>query len=206
VRLSRPAHHHLCVTRSDSPSGQQGRRQTDTLPADSARPIVASVKRVAARRPSVSGFVDGAARAPAPAPPHPGRVKVPVPDEVQHVPLAIQQQVLQVWEPRSRPEPSAPRPGPCGWAGPARGPAGPAPSPLQRGQPPRGRDDAQDPRRRPDPQRHRHRGDRVRRRASSQSSRAAAARTCCCTTFCCSRVTGRPLFRLRSRRSRCQVA
>ena len=96
MRLSRPAHHHLCVTRSDSPSGQQGRRQTDTLPADSARPIVASVKRVAARRPSVSGFVDGAARAPAPAPPHPGRVKVPVPDEVQHVPLAIQQQVLQV--------------------------------------------------------------------------------------------------------------
>ena len=56
MRLSRPAHHHLCVTRSDSPSGQQGRRQTDTLPADSARPIVASVKRVAARRPSVSGL------------------------------------------------------------------------------------------------------------------------------------------------------
>ena len=89
----------------------------------------------------------------------PDRVEVAMPDEVQHVPLPVQQQVLQVrpgraWRPAQLGQAQAGRPGQ-------------RPGQLlllllhvQRGQPAGGGDHAQDPQRRPDPQRRRHRGDR----------------------------------------------
>ena len=86
-------------------------------------------------------------------------VEVPVPDEVQHVPLPVQQQVLQVRPGRAR------RPVQLGQAL-AGGPGQRAGQlvlflvHVQGGQPAGGGDHAQDPQRRPDPQRRRHRGDR----------------------------------------------
>ena len=86
-------------------------------------------------------------------------VEVAVPDEVQHVPLPVQQQVLQVRPGRTR------RPVQLGQAltdGPGQR-AGQLVLFLlhvQRRQPAGGGDHAQDPQRRPDLQRCRHRGDR----------------------------------------------
>ena len=89
----------------------------------------------------------------------PAGVEVAVPDEVQHVPLPVQQQVLQVRPGRAR------RPVHLGQAL-AGGPGQRAGQlvlflvHVQGGQPAGGGDHAQDPQRRPDPQRRRHRGDR----------------------------------------------
>ena len=86
-------------------------------------------------------------------------VEVAVPDEVQHMPLPVQQHVLQVRPGRTR------CPVHLGQA--LARQAGQRPGQLvllllhiQGGQPARGGDHAQDPQRRMDPQRRQHRGDR----------------------------------------------
>ena len=89
----------------------------------------------------------------------PAGVEVAVPDEVQHVPLPVQQQALEV-RPRRTRRPVQLCQALTGGPGQRAGQLALFLLHVQGGQPAGGGNHAQDPQRRPDPQRSRHRGDR----------------------------------------------